>query len=213
MHTLDAMKQRFSANSYDPSKPVTQEQIHTLIEAASQAPSAFNIQHARFLVVTEAAEREKLCEIALNQEKVKVAPAVFVILADTKAHEIFPKVVQRDVEAGIFDQQLGDHFNQMVQSIYANDPVKARDEAIRSGSMAAMNLMNAATELGLVTGPMIGFDPVALKESFNIDERFEPVMMITAGYEADGNWPKKTRLSVNDLSVIDAKTSAQHQFS
>jgi len=213
MQTLDALKQRFSANYYQVDKPVSHEQIKSLIDAARQAPSAYNLQNVRFLVVTDATERKKLCEIALGQEKVKAAPAVFVILGDKRGHEVFSEVVQHDVDAGIFDQAMGDQFNQMVQSIYANDTTKARDEAIRSGSMAAMNLMNAATDMGLVTGPMIGFDPVALKEQFHINERYEPVMMITVGYPAEGNWPKKTRLSVEQLSVIGATTTSKHQFS
>lgn len=78
--------------------------------------------------------------------------------------------------------------------MYADERM-ARDEAIRSASLAAMTLMLAAEDRGLASGPMIGFDPEGVKREFGIPDRYVPVMLITVGPAALGNWPRKPRLT------------------
>lgn len=66
-----------------------------------------------------------------------------------------------------------------------------------------MTLMIAAQAKGLVSGPMIGFDPEGVKREFGIADRYVPVMLLTVGYPAAGNWPRKPRLTVEELLVFD----------
>ncbi len=212
METLDAMRKRFSANRYDSNRPVDTATLEKLIDAARQAPSAFNVQHARFFAVEDLEARRALRQIAYDQAKVEEAPLALVVLGDTEAYKDFHEIANSDVEAGIYSQELGDYFVNAARQAGENQTA-AHDEAIRSGSFAAMNLMNAATELGLATGPMIGFDPVQLKKTFNIADRYIPVMMITVGYPAEGNWPKKTRRPVEQLLVRDGRPGNDHAFS
>ena len=51
--------------------------------------------------------------------------------------------------------------------------------------LATGNLMTQAAALGLVTGPMGGFDPKAAREKLHIPEGWEPVAVIALGYPAD----------------------------
>jgi len=66
--------------------------------------------------------------------------------------------------------------------------------------MATANLLTQATALGLVAGPMGGFDPKAAHEKLGIPEGWEPVAVIALGYpaervaEADGSIAPKPRL-------------------
>jgi len=212
MDTLTALHQRFSANHFDTSKPVSPELLDQLIDAARQAPSSFNQQHARYFAVQDLSARQTLRTIAYNQAKVEEAPLVIVVLGDLHAHTHFADIAHADQKAGIYDEGLANYFIQAVQNGYA-DPARAHDEAIRSGALAAMNIMNAATALGLVTGPMIGFDQAKFKETFHIAERYLPVIMLTVGYNAPGNWPKKTRLAIQSLLVRDGRPQKPHAFS
>lgn len=212
MDTLTAMRKRFSANRYISSQPVDSGTVDQLIDAARQAPSAFNVQHARFMAVEDLEARQALRQIAYDQAKVEEAPLVMVVLGDTEAYRDFHEIAASDVDAGIYSRELGDYFVNAARQAGENTTA-AHDEAIRSGSFAAMNLMNAATDLGLATGPMIGFDPVQLKKTFNISDRYVPVMIITVGYPAEGNWPKKTRRPIAELLVRDARPGHDHAFS
>jgi len=63
--------------------------------------------------------------------------------------------------------------------------------------------MVAAQARGYMTGPMIGFDPEGVRREFEISDRYLPVMLITIGYPATGNWPRKPRLNVDQVLAFD----------
>lgn len=212
MNVIDALKNRISANKYDSSKTLSEDDVRYLVEAAMESPSAYNIQHARFLAVMDSDAKNVLRELSYNQAKVSDASVTFVVLADVEGYKLLPQIGARAVSAGLFDQNAADRSTKMATDAYSNNTAFARDEAIRSGSMAAMALMLAAEEKGWVTGPMIGFDAEKLKKVFNLDDRYVPVMLITVGYAANGNWPRKPRLTVAEVLSVDARPQQTPQF-
>jgi nitroreductase len=213
MNTFDALNLRISANKFDTSKTLTSGQIKQLVDYAMQAPSAYNIQHTRFIAVHDSAAKKALKAIAYGQQKVEDASVTFIVLADVRGHEKMRKIGEQSEHAGIWDAAGTERMVKSVNDRYSNHPERAREEAIRSASMAAMNLMTAATAMGLVSGPMIGFDPEQLLTGFNIDKRYVPAMLITVGYEAPGNWPRKPRLATDEVLVADGRPGGGHLFS
>ncbi len=213
MNVQQALAARISANKFDTAHELTPGEVEALVAAAMEAPSAFNIQHARFLVVREPAARAALQQVAYGQQKVRDAAATFVVLGDTRGAERLPLIAERSREAGLLDAAGAAGFAAKGQGAYEGKPGFARDEAIRSASMAAMALMLAATERGLASGPMIGFDPEALRREFRIDARYLPVMIIAVGRAAPGNWPRKPRLQPGEVLVDDARPGQAHAFS
>jgi nitroreductase len=127
----------------------------------------------------------------------------FIVLGDLRGYEKLPKIVSRAVEAGLMDQKRAENAVKTATANYEKNERFARDEAIRSGAMAAMTLMIAAEAKGLVSGPMIGFDPEGVKREFNISDRYVPVMLLTVGYAAPGNLPRKPRLGVEEVLAFD----------
>lgn len=213
MNAFDAITQRISANKFDTSKTLHSEQIRQLVDYAMQAPSAYNIQHTRFIAVTDPAAKAALKAIAYNQQKVEDAAVTFIVLADTRGHEQMRHIGELAERAGLWDGAGTDGMVKAVDSTYGDNPARAREEAIRSASLASMNLMTAAHAMGLVSGPMIGFKPDELIEQFKINSRYVPAMLITVGFEAPGNWPKKPRLPANEVLVADGQPGQQHAFS
>lgn len=182
---------------------LTQAQIEDLIELASEAPSSFNIQHWRFVAVTRPERKALLRKAAFNQEKVEQAAVTFIILGDMRAHEDLASTLAPSVEAGIVPAPVAATFVGMANQMYAHEQ-SARDEAIRSGSLAAMTLMLAARARGYASGPMIGFDPAAVSASFGIPKRYVPVMLLPVGTAAAGNWPRKPRLRVGQILYFES---------
>ena len=86
----------------------------------------------------------------------------------------------------------------MADGMYSNAQM-ARDEAVRSASLAAMTLMLAAESEGLASGPMIGFDAAAVSREFGLGPDEIPVMLLTVGYAAPGNWPRKPRFPASQI--------------
>ncbi len=199
MTASEVVKKRFSGNQFDSNKTLSEQEIKDLIAMAIEAPSSFNIQHWRFVAVVDKAAKEKLKGLAYGQPKVADASVTFIVLGDLNGHEKLAQAYAPLIASKGMDQKTFDGLLAMSNGMYDNNPQFRREEAIRSGSMAAMNLMNAATEKGLISGPMIGFDPEGVKREFGISDQFVPVMLIAVGHAAPGNWPKKPRFPVDQV--------------
>ncbi len=196
---LQIIKDRISANKFDTTRGLSEAEITELVSYATHAPSSYNIQHWRFVAVTKPEDKARLKSVAYNQQKVEDAAVTFIVLGDLRGYEKMPDVLTRTVDAGILDRMTANAWLKTATKSYSSDERFARDEAIRSAALAAMTLMIAAQAKGLVSGPMIGFDPEGVKREFNISDRYVPVMLLTVGYEAPGNWPRKPRLEVDDV--------------
>jgi nitroreductase len=198
MSTLEIIQQRLSVNAFDPEKKLSEEEIRELVRYAAEAPSSFNIQHWRFIAVTDSEARERLKSVAFGQQKVVDAAVTFIILGDLEGHSKLGDILGRAQKAGIINDGIVQSFLSFAGQIYEN-PAMRRDEAIRSASFAAMTLMLAAQAKGLVSAPMIGFDAEGVKREFGISDRYVPVLLLAVGYAAPGNWPRKPRLGVDEI--------------
>ena len=95
--TKDAIEKRRSIRKFK-RKPVPDEQIMALIEAARLAPSASNTQPWRFKIVSDDDTKAKLAEAAYRQSFVAQAPVVLVCCADLQGY--FEGIKARSQEFG-----------------------------------------------------------------------------------------------------------------
>ena len=200
---LAVIRERTSINLFDPSKQISQAEIREIVDDATHAPSSYNIQHWRFVAVTDPEKKKQLQAAAYNQAKVGQASATMIVLGDLRGHEKMGKILSPLVKSGKITQEAADNNTKRAAAAYISNPQFARDEAIRSGALAGMTFMLAAQARGYVTGPMIGFDPEQVKKTFGISDRFVPVMLITLGYPAPGNAPRKPRLSADEVLAFN----------
>ena len=77
MTLMEAIKGRRSIRAYDP-RPVEEEKITAVLEAARLAPSARNRQKWQFIVVTDPEVKDKMLEACNYQQFLKQAPAIIV---------------------------------------------------------------------------------------------------------------------------------------
>ncbi|MHC5059781.1 MAG: nitroreductase family protein [Planctomycetota bacterium] len=77
MDVFEAIKRRYSCRAYE-DRPIEQEKLARILEAARLAPSAKNLQDWRFVVVTDADTKAKLAVAARDQKFVATASAVIV---------------------------------------------------------------------------------------------------------------------------------------
>lgn len=80
MDIVKLSAQRYSVRGYQ-SRPVPQEMLDALLEAARLAPSAVNKQPWKFVVVRSESAREALCQ-CYDRDWFKSAPAYIVICGD-----------------------------------------------------------------------------------------------------------------------------------
>lgn len=114
-------------------------------------------------------------------------------------HRHLPVALRPTLDAGIIDDATYNGWLGAANSMYKDNPALQRDEAIQSAAMAAMTLMLAAHANGLVSCPMIGFDPAGVAEAFSLSPSDFPVMLVTVGYPGTANWAQKPRKAVSDV--------------
>lgn len=83
MQVFEAIRSRYSVRSYQ-DRPVEEEKLARVLEAARLAPSAGNRQEWRFVVVRDAETRQRLMAAAGGQRFVGEAP---VVIAACAVHE------------------------------------------------------------------------------------------------------------------------------
>lgn len=203
MDALEAINTRSTTQFFDKEKQLTEAEIRELAACALGAPSSFNLQHTRFIAVNDPEAKQRLKAAAWNQAKVGDAAVTFIVLGDLQALEKHPVLIERAVKQGAVPEQVGANMLKGAGNLYGANEQIARDEAIRSASFAAMNLMLAAHAKGLGSGPMIGFDPEAVKAEFGIPDRYMVVMLIAVGHAAPGNPVRKPRWSVDEALAFN----------
>jgi nitroreductase len=193
------MEERHAVKEYQKGYKLPKEDLEQLLKAASLAPSAWNLQHWKFLVIEDDGFKEKLLPIAYGQKQIVDSSVVIAVLGDLQANLNVEPVFGPLVKAGQLPQSIKDSLAGQIEGAYQNSQV-ARDEAIRNGSLAAMQLMLAAKAMGYDTCPMGGFDHARLVQEFNVPDRYIPIMLISVGVASAPSRPS-TRLPLNQLVV------------
>ena len=201
---LKVLNGRTSVEHFDSATPISVQEIKELISEACLAPSAFNIQHWRFIAVTDKRIKERLkgTTIAPNQERIANAPLVFLILGDLNGYKRLENILDETVLANLLSREVADIWLTMANGMYGSDPRLARDEAIRSGSLAAMTLMLAARSRGYVSCP-IGFNPAQVVEILGISDHYVPVMMVAVGRPVSGTIARRPRLPIDQVLAFN----------
>lgn len=155
------------------------EEMFTLNQSA---PSAFNLQHAEYIVITDEEQKNAMYEAAYKQYKIKTASAVIIVIGNTKAYQNVGRLNEGMLHLGMMSKQEYDATVDSVTSMYeSRGEVFQRDEAVRNASLSAMQFMLIAKEKGWDTCPMIGFDSEAVSQVLGLTEEQLPVLMITIG--------------------------------
>ncbi len=196
MNVTNAIETRRSIKSYDASHKMSEAEINQLISLTMLSPTAFNIQHWRFVLVEDAALRKQIQDVSWNQSQVTEASALIVLVADVQAWAKQPERYWKDAP-----QAVQDFLVPAITQYYTGNPQAQRDEAMRSCGMAAMTMMLAAKEMGYDTCPMDGFDFEAVAKLLNLPADHIPTMFVTVGKAKKEAWPRGGQLSINDVLI------------
>lgn len=190
--TLALIEQRISANRFDDSHSLADAEIARLVQLATRAPTAYNLQNWRFIAVRTPAAKARLRALAQDQAKVQEAAVCFIVCGVLADPEALAERLQPFVDGGFMPAAMAQGWLQAAQQQYASAQA-VRDEALRSASFGAMTLMHAAQAMGLASCAMTGFDAEGVTSSFGLAREEVPVMLVTVGRAAAGNWPQKPR--------------------
>lgn len=200
---FQVISERHSVRAYEKGYVISDAEMEEMIAAATQAPSSWNLQHWKFLIVKSEEAKQKLLPIAYNQQQVADSSFTVVVLGDLEADKNAERVYGEAVEQGFMKEDVKNTLVGQIKNAYASSPTIARDEAILNASLAAMQLMLAAKAKGYDTCPIGGFNKEQFVQQFNVPARYLPIMIITVGKAAKAAHASK-RFPVAEVAVSDA---------
>lgn len=195
---LTLIETRFSANLFDASQGVSDQEIETMVGYAIRAPTAYNLQNWRFVAVRSPDAKVRLRAVAHDQPKVTDAAVAFIIIGILPDPDAVVTRLAPAVDAAIMSRDMAERWRDGARTLYA-DPAIARDEAVRSATFGAATLMFAASALGFASGPMVGFDAAGVRRDFDLADDELPVMLLAVGRAWPGNWPQKPRRPLGEV--------------
>jgi nitroreductase len=194
--TFTAIEQRRSIKAFDPSHKMSDAELEKLLSATLLAPTAFNLQHWRFVLPEDMALREQVKAAAYGQSQVSDASAVFVLCGDLLAWQKEP--LQYWVNAS---EPVQDYLGSAIDGYYRGREQVQRDEVMRSGGLAAQTMMLTAKAMGYDSCAMDGFDFDAVAKLINLPADHAIVMMITVGEALSPANPRGGQLSLEKVLI------------
>jgi nitroreductase len=196
MHIKEAIRGRRAVKSFDPAHKMSAAEQIELFDLAQQSPSSFNIQHWRFVNVTDTATRKAIQDAAWGQAQVTEASLLLVLCADIAA---WSKQPERYFASA--PQPVRDALVPMIKPFYEGREQVQRDEAMRSVGLVAQTLMLAAKGMGYDTCPMIGFDAGKVGEIIKLPADHAIGMLIVVGKATKPAHPKGGYLPLSTIVV------------
>ena len=196
MKTIEAIYHRRAVKHFDAEHKLTKEEEEKLLEATIQAPTSFNIQHWRFVILRDAELRKKVREFGNDQTQMTDASLLVLFTADVKAWNKEPERYWKNAP-----KEVAELLVNWMGPFHAEKEWLQRDEAQRSIGMAMQTMMLAAQEMGYESCPMIGFDHEKVAELINLPAFHVIGPMVAIGKGTEKPWPKPGQLPLDELVV------------
>ncbi|HEU0187162.1 MAG TPA: nitroreductase family protein [Gallionellaceae bacterium] len=196
MEVAQAIEQRRSAKVFDPAHRLTEAEVDRLMSLAMLAPTAFNIQHWRFVIVDDPQLRQALRRVSKDQAQVTEASLLVVLCGDLKAWSRDTARYWRTAPADVQPVLVS-----LIEQYYAGRAQTERDEVMRSCGIAAMALMLAAREMGYESCPMDLSDLDAVGNLLNLPDDHVVSMFVAIGKGIKEPWPRGGQLPMAEVVI------------
>lgn len=181
---VEAAETRRSIRSFL-SEELPEEDLREIIRVAGLAPSAFNVQPWRFVVVRDTALKAELSAAAYGQRQVSGAPAVLVLysdMADALA------TAEETVHPGMADRR--DAVAANLRRSWADKPDAERESWGAGQSYIALGYLTlAAQSMGYATSAMLGFDAAKVKALLGLPAHVAVPALVAVGRAAEEGFP------------------------
>ena len=198
MNIKEAIVNRRSVKHFDPEHVMSEADIEELMSHVILSPTAFNIQHWRFVRVVDAEKRQQIKKASWEQAQITDASLLLVLCADLNAWEKRPERYWREAP-----QKVQDFLLPAIADYYTNHHQAQRDECLRSASIAAMSIMLMAKEMGYDSCPMDGFDFDNVARIINLPHDHIITMMVLVGKKKEDARPRSGQLPLDEVFLTD----------
>lgn len=148
LSVLESICHRRSIKSFT-SEEIPDTVLHALVEAATEAPSSWNFQPWRIVLIRSSEQKQALAQAAWNQPQITQAPVTFVFAASQSGwQKTMKQTLQTAVAVGAWSQKAADFIAANAPQFQKNLGDKIREYVIKDAMIAATHVALAAESLG-----------------------------------------------------------------
>jgi len=176
------IRNRRATPSFD-GAPIPSEDLKKIIEAGLHAPSGYNLQPWRFIVVQSMEQKKKLRAASYNQGKVEEASAVIVACGDADGwRKDLDLMLQQGREGG-----MPESYAEQARSSVPNYMSSFSQEQMHGWlnkhvMLAFTHMLLMAEVLGYDTAPMEGFEQDKIHEALRLPLSYWVVGLLAIGH-------------------------------
>jgi len=204
MDTKTLFSERRSATFFNKDKGIDDQLIKDIINLALEAPSAFNLQPWRIIVVKSEESKKKLFNLSNQQDKVLEAPATLIIIGNKEGYADSNPVWAEMLQSVGGDEKMVNGAKEAAAFLYGSSDDRKLKFAESNAGLLSMAIMIAAKEYGVDSHPMSGIDFDGIHKEFSLKEEESAVMTIGLGYYDTSKelYPRRPRRLFDEIAAI-----------
>ncbi|ALC83910.1 MULTISPECIES: NAD(P)H-dependent oxidoreductase [Bacillus] len=208
---LKAYQFRHACKVFDTNKKISDEDFHFILETGRLSPSSVGLEPWKFVVIQDAALREKLKPVSGGaQGQLPTASHFVVILARRKEglrHDSVHVVkMMKDIHHMPEEvvQNLSGFYKSFVETELEDNDRLIFEWASKQTYIALGNMMTAAAQIGIDSCPIEGFDKkqvtaILQNEGIIDGNDFGVACMVAFGYRKEDPKRPKARQNLNEI--------------
>ncbi len=181
-HLSDVVFHRRSTPSFD-GEPLPAEDLQTILKAGIRAPSGYNVQPWRFIVVQSPEQKKRLRAASYNQGKVEEASIVIVACGDADGwRKDLDEMLQLGREGGMPESYAEQARNSVPNYLSGFSSEQMHGWLNKQVMLAYTHMMLMAEVLGYDTAPMEGFEQDKVHEVLRLPLSYWVVALLAIGH-------------------------------
>jgi nitroreductase len=164
---------------------ISDDCLGRVIEVARLAPSEWNLQTWRWIVVRGDAAKKYLEAAAYIKVPLSSAPVILICLADTLAWKSAPQYLQEMIAGRKITEEEGREALRRLREYYSASPDIAKRTALANAYVAVHQILLGAAECSLSAYWVTEFDEAKIKTHFHIPDHFLVAALLPIGYREE----------------------------
>ena len=176
-----AIRERRSTPSFS-DEPIPSSDLRQILDAGLHAPSGYNLQPWRFVVVQHPEQRRRLRAASYNQAKVEEAPAVIVACGDRDGwRRDLDEVLRMGRAAGMPESYAAQAAHSVPSYVSSFTDEQMTGWLTRQVMLAYTSMMLMAEVLGYDTAPLEGFEQQKVCETLKLPLSYRVIALLAVG--------------------------------
>ena len=181
MNFLDNLDARKSIRHFDSKHEIENDEILSILNHASNAPSNNNAQPWKVVVIKNKILIQKIQELSFNQKQVGQSSAVFLILGDTQAYNV-DNLLKQGIKYKLVNKLQVENKKHRIETYFKLHPEDKEEVGLRFDiGLFSMNLMHVLRVSGYESVPMRGVDFLSIMNLLKLPAEWKPVLLLPVG--------------------------------